>query len=130
MSLDKSSRWRELAVIPDEVRMGERVAVQEDHVLGFRFGNGLVEDPSAPKALMFLPNMLRRHAAGGGPLPEYLAGCRLGAIIGQQDFFRCRALAGNRLQDSRQVFRLIPGINDEGKAGHPRIRTAPQALGL
>jgi hypothetical protein len=54
--------------------MGHGVAVQENQIVCRGFGDGLIKDSGATKALVFLPNMMGGCAARGGPFVENFLG--------------------------------------------------------
>ena len=71
MALHEKSALRGGAVVGNETRMRNRVAIEKNQVIAARRGNRQIQNTRAAEALMFLPDMLAAKGLLRAPLLKH-----------------------------------------------------------
>jgi hypothetical protein len=84
----KNPRFAASAMVGNEIRMRNRVAVEKNQIICARRGNRPVQDARPAEALMFLPDMLGTEWLRRPPFLKRNFRFVRRAVVGEQDFLR------------------------------------------
>src|SRR6185295_8576962 len=96
-----------------EVPMRYAISIEQNKILTSRNAQRLIQNDGFPEALVLVPKMMDRNRNSWTPCVDQMARLVAGTIIGNENFIRQVALAGDAVEHLAEGDRLIIGADDE-----------------